>query len=138
MSGVAILLVGTGALAGILKNSTLKDMVLDFLKWTHLPEVTLAPVSGILMSAATGSTTAAATVAGNSFSATIMAAGVSAVAGAAMINAGATVMDQLPHGSFFHATAGSVQMPIRERLKLVPLETIIGFVLALVSLLVNM
>lgn len=138
MSGVAILLVGTGALAGILKNSTLKDMVLDFLKWTHLPEVTLAPVSGILMSAATGSTTAAATVAGNSFSATIMAAGVSAVAGAAMINAGATVMDQLPHGSFFHATAGSVQMPIRERLKLVPLETAIGFVLALVSLLVNM
>lgn len=138
MSGVAILLVGTGALAGIMKNSSLKVMVLDFLKWTHLPEVTLAPLSGILMSAATGSTTAAASVAGESFSGAIIAAGVSAVAGAAMINAGATVMDQLPHGSFFHATAGSVQMTFSERLKLVPLETAIGFVLALTSLLANM
>jgi len=137
MSGVAILLVGTGTLAGILKHSTLKEMVLGFLQWTNLPEVTLAPISGALMSAATASTTAGATVAGSSFSAAILAAGVSAVAGAAMVNAGATVLDHLPHGSFFHATAGSVQMPLGERLKLIPLETAIGFVLALASLLVN-
>ncbi|MBE6426812.1 MAG: GntP family permease [Planctomycetaceae bacterium] len=137
MSGVAILLVGTGTLAGIIKNSTLKDMVLDFLTWTDLPEVTLAPLSGALMSAASASTTAGATIASMSFSEIIMAAGISAVAGAAMINAGATVLDHLPHGSFFHATAGAAQMPIGERLKLIPYETAVGFVLALVSLWAN-
>ncbi len=137
MSGVAILLVGTGTLAGIIKNSTLKDMVLDFLTWTNLPEVTLAPISGAMMSAATASTTAGATIASMSFAEVILAAGISAVAGAAMINAGATVLDHLPHGSFFHATAGAVQMPIGERLKLIPWETAVGFVLALVSLWAN-
>ena len=137
MSGVAILLVGTGTLAGIIKHSTLKDMVLDFLTWTDLPEVTLAPLSGALMSAASASTTAGATIASMSFSEIIMAAGISAVAGAAMINAGATVLDHLPHGSFFHATAGAAQMPIGERLKLIPYETAVGFVLALVSLWAN-
>jgi H+/gluconate symporter-like permease len=39
---------------------------------------------------------------------------------AAMIHAGATVLDHLPHGSFFHATAGSVIMEIKEGLKLMP------------------
>ncbi len=29
--------------------------------------------------------------------------------------AGATVLDHLPHGSFFHATGGSVNMSIKER-----------------------
>ena len=137
MSGVAILLVGTGTLAGIIKSSTLKDMIQDMLNLTNLPEVTLAPISGALMSAATASTTAGATVAAVSFSDAIMAAGITAVAGAAMVNAGATVFDHLPHGSFFHATGGSVQMSLKNRLKLIPFETAIGFILALTSLLAN-
>ena len=43
-----------------------------------------------------------------------------------MVHAGATVLDHLPHGSFFHATAGSVNMTINERLKLIPYESLIG------------
>ncbi|MBE6429180.1 MAG: GntP family permease, partial [Planctomycetaceae bacterium] len=62
---------------------------------------------------------------------------ITAVAGAAMVNAGATVFDHLPHGSFFHATGGSVQMSLKNRLKLIPFETAIGFILALTSLLAN-
>ncbi len=38
----------------------------------------------------------------------LTAAGVPAVSAAAMIHVGATVLDSLPHGSFFHATGGSV------------------------------
>lgn len=133
MSGVAVLLIGTGTLAGVLKNSTLKEMLLSFLSWLNLPAVSVAPISGALMSGATASTTAGATVAAASFSDVILAAGVSAVSAAAMINAGATVLDNLPHGSFFHATAGAVQMPLSERLKLIPLETAVGFVLALTA-----
>ena len=50
-----------------------------------------------------------------------------------MINAGATVLDHLPHGSFFHATGGSVEMSIGERLRLIPYESLVGLVLTICS-----
>jgi gluconate:H+ symporter, GntP family len=53
-----------------------------------------------------------------------------------MIHAGATVLDHLPHGSFFHATAGSVHMEIKERLKLIPYESLIGLTLTVISTLI--
>ncbi len=62
--------------------------------------------------------------------------GVTALAGAAMVHAGATVLDHLPHGSFFHATGGSVNMEIKERLKVIPYETVVGLTLAIVSTLI--
>lgn len=130
MSVVAILLVGTGTIAGIIKNSTLKDHILDLLGRSHLDEVMIAPISGALMSAATASTTAGATLASASFAQTILAVGISAVWGAAMVNAGATVLDHLPHGSFFHATGGVCELTFKQRLKLIPYETLIGAVLA--------
>ena len=46
-----------------------------------------------------------------------------------MTNAGATVLDHLPHGSFFHATGGSIGMELKERLRLIPYESLIGVVL---------
>lgn len=46
-----------------------------------------------------------------------------------MTNAGATVLDHLPHGSFFHATGGSIGMELKERLRLIPYESLIGLVL---------
>ncbi|MDR3061745.1 MAG: GntP family permease [Dysgonamonadaceae bacterium] len=131
MSFVAILLIGTGTIAGIIKNSTLKDIILSGLDSLPLGESLIAPVSGALMSAVTASTTAGATLASASFSDVILGAGISAVWGAAMINSGATVLDHLPHGSFFHATAGSVEMNLKERLKLIGYESIIGGFLAI-------
>ena len=95
--------------------------------------VIMAPLSGILMSAAAASTTAGATIASASFARTVLAAGVSPVWGAAMTNAGATVLDHLPHGSFFHATGGSAGMSIKERLKLIPYESLTGLTLCIVS-----
>jgi GntP family gluconate:H+ symporter len=129
MSFVVILFVGTGMIAGIIKASTIKDVLLDALSHFHLGEVLIAPVSGALLSAATASTTAGATVASSSFAAIITAAGISAVWGAAMTNAGATVLDHLPHGSFFHSTGGSVNLNFNRRLKLIPYETLTGIVL---------
>ncbi|MGK4654016.1 GntP family permease, partial [Salmonella enterica] len=72
------------------------------------------------------STTAGTAVASGVFYPTLLELGVSALAGAALIHAGATVLDQLPHGSFFHATGGSVNMQINERLKLMPYEKMVG------------
>ena len=64
---------------------------------------------------------------------TILAVGVSSVWGAAMVNAGSTVLDHLPHGSFFHATGGVCELSFKERLKLIPYESLIGAVLTLCS-----
>ena len=130
MSVVAILLIGTGTIAGIIKNSSLKDWILTGLDHAHMSDALIAPISGALMSAATASTTAGATLASSSFAETILAIGISAVWGAAMINSGATVLDHLPHGSFFHATGGVCELNFKERLKLIPYESLIGIVLA--------
>ena len=136
MSGVAIMLIGTGTLAGIVANSGLKTVIINGLESSGLPPFMLAPVSGALMSAATASTTAGTVVASNVFSGPILSLGVSAIAGAAMIHAGATVFDTMPHGSFFHATGGATFMNVKERLKLLPYECLVGFSLATISTLV--
>ena len=133
MMPVAILLIGTGTVAGIIKASTLQTTTISMLNALHMPSFLLAPISGILMSAATASTTSGATIASATFGSAIMSSGVSALGGAAMVHAGATVLDSLPHGSFFHATAGSVNMTINDRLKLLPYEALIGLSMTIVS-----
>lgn len=133
MSVIAVLLIGTGTIAGVIQDSTLKDHILVLLDHISVGKELIAPVSGILMSAATASTTAGATLASASFADMILAVGVSSVWGAAMVNAGSTVLDHLPHGSFFHATGGVCELSFKERLKLIPYESLIGAVLTLCS-----
>lgn len=134
MSGIAILLVGTGTLAGVIKASAIKDVLVGMLAGWSNGGTLMAPIAGALMSAATASTTAGATIASASFADAIVAAGVTAIWGAAMVNAGATILDHLPHGSFFHATGGSMGMSVKERLKLIPYESIVGLVLTICSI----
>lgn len=133
MMPVAVLLIGTGTVAGIIKFSTLQATTVEALSAMNMPEFLLAPISGVLMSAATASTTAGATIASGTFATAITSVGISSLAGAAMVHAGATVLDHLPHGSFFHATAGATQMSLSERLKLIPYESLIGLVITVVS-----
>lgn len=133
MSNVAILLIGTGTIAGIVANSGLKDVIINGLQGLGLPAFLLAPAAGILMSGATASTTAGTAVASSVFGNTILGLGISPISGAAMIHSGATVLDHLPHGSFFHATGGSVFLDIKERLKIIPYESLIGLALTIVS-----
>jgi GntP family gluconate:H+ symporter len=131
LSGIAILLVGTGALAGIIQASDIKEVLVSALAGWSNGGTFMAPIAGALMSAASASTTAGATIASASFADAIIAAGVAAVWGAAMVNAGATILDHLPHGSFFHATGGSMGFTVKERLKLIPYESIVGLVLTI-------
>lgn len=133
MSGIAILLVGTGALAGVIQASDIKDVLVGLLSNWENGSTFMAPIAGALMSAASASTTAGATIASASFAEAIMAAGVTAVWGAAMVNAGATVLDHLPHGSFFHATGGAMGFSVKERLKLIPYESLVGLILTIGS-----
>ncbi len=124
--GVSVLLIGTGTVAGIIKASALQYDVVLLLNYFALPAYLLAPISGILMCGATASTTAGATVASQTFAEVLLSQGVPALSSGAMIHAGSTVIDSLPHGSFFHATAGSVFMNFRQRLALIPYEAAIG------------
>lgn len=136
VAGVSILLIGTGTIAGIIKASALQYDVISLLEMMKMPAFILAPIAGILMAGATASTTAGATIASQTFAQTLLNAGIPAISAGAMIHAGATVIDSLPHGSFFHATGGSVGMNIKERMKLIPFEACIGLTSTLVAVIV--
>ena len=136
VAGVSILLIGTGTIAGIIKASALQYDVISLLEMMKMPAFILAPIAGILMAGATASTTAGATIASQTFSQTLLNAGIPAISAGAMIHAGATVIDSLPHGSFFHATGGSVGMNIKERMKLIPFEACIGLTSTIVAVIV--
>jgi GntP family gluconate:H+ symporter len=138
VTGVAVLLIGTGTIAGIVKASGLNADMIALLGALNLPMAALAPVSGLLMAGATASTTAGATIASQTFSGALLEAGVAPLAAAATVHAGATIIDSLPHGSFFHATGGSVFMGVKERLRLIPWEASVGLVSTAVSVLVNL
>lgn len=136
VTGVSILLLGTGTIAGIIKASALQQDVVTLLNMFNMPAFLLAPIAGILMAGATASTTAGATVASQTFSSVLTAEGVDALASGAMIHAGATVIDSLPHGSFFHATGGAVNMNISERMKLIAFEAMVGLTSTVVSVII--
>lgn len=126
VTGVSILLIGTGAIAGIIKASSLQYDVITLLEAINMPAFILAPIAGILMAAATASTTAGATIGAQTFAGTLIEAGIPALSAGAMLHAGATVLDSLPHGSFFHATGGAVGMNMKERMRLIPYEACVG------------
>ncbi len=133
MGGVALLLLGTGAIAGIIKGSDITQVFIAFLQNIGVSIAFLAPLAGILMSFATASTTAGTAVAANTFGAVLLEAGVNPLAAAATIHSGATVLDHMPHGSFFHATAGAVNMEFKDRIKLIPYESLVGLIMTGVS-----
>lgn len=123
--GVSVLLLGTGTIAGIIKASALQYDVVHILKMANMPAFLLAPIAGILM--------AGATIGAQTFAGTLIKSGVSALSAGAMVHAGATVIDSLPHGSFFHATGGAAGLEIKERMKLIPYEMCVGLTSTVVA-----
>ncbi|MGX4599138.1 GntP family permease [Faecalimicrobium sp. JNUCC 81] len=138
MQGVCILLLGTGTLVGIIQMSNLQHSTIGLLDMLSVPQFLLAPISGMVMSLATASTTGGSTIASSTFSQAILSSGLSGVSGAAMVNAGACVFEHLPHGALFHASTRSVSMDITERFKLIHYEIIIGVVIVVASTIVQL
>ncbi len=133
MTGTAIILIGAGAIAGIISKSNLSQVVVQCIQAAGISGVFLAPISGILMAGATASTSTGSIVAAGTFGKAILSMGVAPLSAAIMVHTGATVIDHLPHGNFFHATADSVKMNINERMKLIPYESIVGGSMAIVA-----
>ena len=138
MQGVCILLLGTGTLVGIIQMSNLQHSTIELLEVMNIPQFLLAPISGMVMSLATASTTGGATIASSTFSEAILGSGLSKVSGAAMINAGACVFEHLPHGALFHASSRNVSMDLTERFKLIHYEILIGVVIVIVSTVIQL
>lgn len=136
MTGTAIILIGAGAIAGIISKSNLSQVVVQCIQAAGISGVFLAPISGILMAGATASTSTGSIVAAGTFGKAILSMGVAPLSAAIMVHTGATVIDHLPHGNFFHATADSVKMNINERMKLIPYESIVGGSMAIVATIV--
>lgn len=133
MSSIVLLLLGTGTISGIISNSALKSTLEYLVQASGMPGYLLAPIAGIVMGGATASCIAGATVASQVFGSTILSFGTTGIQAAIMIHAGCCVFDCLPHGSFFHISAGTLRMSIKERLKVIPYESLIGFGMTVIA-----
>ncbi|MEK8211768.1 MULTISPECIES: GntP family permease [unclassified Paenibacillus] len=133
MTATVLILIGAGGIAGLIAASDLSIQVVQLIQASGISGTFLAPISGILMAAATASTSTGVILATGSFGQAILDMGTAPLAAAVMVHTGATVIDSLPQGNYFHVTADSMKMTIKQRLGLVPYEALVGGTMTLVA-----
>ncbi|WWY81803.1 GntP family permease [Pediococcus pentosaceus] len=133
MTDVVMILLGAGMIGALITSSSLPTEIISLIKVSHVSGVFLAPISGILMAAAAASTSTGVILATGSFSKAILGFGVSPLAAAAMVHTGATVIDHLPHGNYFHVTANAMHMEIKERSRSIVYESMVGLSMTIVA-----
>lgn len=126
MTDVVLILIGAGAIGSTITSSNLPQLLIKGVEASHIPGVLLAPISGILMAAATASTSTGVILATGSFAKAILGFGVAPLAAAAMVHTGAIVIDQLPQGNYFHVTANAMHMDLRQRSQGILYEAMVG------------
>lgn len=133
MTPTVLILIGAGAIAGLIASSNLASQVIAMIESMGISGYYLSPISGVLMAAATASTSTGVIIATGAFGTTIMDMGVPTISAAVMMHTGATVIDSLPQGNYFHVTANSMNMSIKQRMKLIPYEALVGGTMTLVA-----
>ncbi|KRL03614.1 GntP family permease [Liquorilactobacillus capillatus] len=126
MTDVVLILIGAGTIGATITSSDLPAKIISLINMSHISGVLLAPIAGILMAAASASTSTGVILATGSFSKAILGFGVSPLAAATMIHTGGIVIDQLPHGNYFHVTANAMHMNIKERSRAILYEALVG------------
>lgn len=126
MTDVVLILIGAGAIGATITSSNLPQLLIKGVEASHMPGVLLAPISGILMAAATASTSTGVILVTGSFAKAILGFGVAPLAAAAMVHTGAIVIDQLPQGNYFHVTANAMHMDLRQRSQGILYEAMVG------------
>ena len=126
MTDVVLILIGAGAIGATITSSNLPQLLIKGVEASHMPGVLLAPISGILMAAATASTSTGVILATGSFAKAILGFGVAPLAAATMVHTGAIVIDQLPQGNYFHVTAHAMHMDLRQRSQGILYEAMVG------------
>lgn len=133
MTDVVLILIGAGAIGGLITSSSLPQQVINLIKISHVSGTLLAPISGILMAAAAASTSTGVILATGSFGKSILGFGVAPLAAAAMVHTGGVVIDHLPHGNYFHVTGNAMHMDISERSNGILYESLVGLTMAIVA-----
>ncbi|WP_238650310.1 GntP family permease [Paenibacillus piscarius] len=136
MTATVLILIGAGGIAGLISASNLSAQVVHLIELSGISGTFLAPISGILMAAATASTSTGVIVATGSFGQAILNMGTAPLAAAVMVHTGATVIDSLPQGTYFHVTADSMKMTIKQRMGLIPYEALVGGTMTVVATIV--
>ena len=127
MAPVMLMMFGAGAIGGLITTSVFPAAMEHALSAAGLPAAFLAPLSSTVFSGVTGSNAAGVIIGGESFAATILEAGVPAMAGAVMLHAGGGFIDVMPHGNIFLASQQGMKCTMTERLKVIPYEAAVGF-----------
>ncbi|WP_233181937.1 GntP family permease [Paenibacillus sonchi] len=133
MTATVLILNGAGGIAGLIAASDLSVQIVSLIQAAGISGTFLAPISGILMAAATGSTSTGVILATGSFGQAILNMGTAPLAAAVMVHTGATVIDSLPQGNYFHVTADSMKMSIKQRMGLIPYEAVVGGTMAVAA-----
>ncbi|MBE0341301.1 GntP family permease [Paenibacillus sp. 28ISP30-2] len=133
MTATVLILIGAGGIAGLISASNLSAQVVGLIEVSGVSGTFLAPLAGILMATATASTSTGVILATGSFGEAILNMGTAPLAAAVMVHTGATVIDSLPQGNYFHVTADSMKMSIKQRMGLIPYEAIVGGTMAIVA-----
>ncbi len=133
VADTVLILIGAGALAGLISSSDLAKQVVELIATLGISGTFLAPISGALMGLAVGSTSTAVILATGSFGSAIIATGVSGLAAAVMVHAAATILDGVPQGNYFHITGKSMNLSIKDRMKVMPYEMLVGATMTIVA-----
>ena len=126
LAPIVLMLIGASALGVLITYSVFPAMIESAMTAMGIPTVLLASISGTIFGGAVGSTAVGVLIAGGAFSETLLAAGVSGVAAAVMIHAGAGFIDIVPHGNYFLASHQGMKTSIKERISVMPWEALIG------------
>ncbi|MCL2579950.1 MAG: GntP family permease [Oscillospiraceae bacterium] len=138
MAPVVLMLFGAGAIGGLITTSAFPSMMENTLYQLGIPVAFLAPLSSTIFSSAAGSHSAGVIVGGGAFAETILHAGVPAMAGAVMLHTGGGFIDTMPHNNIFLASQQGMKCTMAERIKVVPLEAIVGGMMTLTSVVLYM
>jgi len=133
MTPTILIIIGAGAIGGLITASDLPQKVVNLVEASGISGVFLAPIAGTLMAAATASTSTGVILATGSFADAILNTGVAPLAAAVMVHASATIIDSLPHGTYFHVTRNAMSMSMKERMTVVFYEAIVGLAMTIVS-----
>lgn len=133
MTPTILIIIGAGAIGGLITVSDLPKEVVALVHSSGISGTFLAPIAGILMAAATASTSTGVILATGSFSNAILNTGVAPLAAAVMTHVGATVIDHLPHGTYFHVTRNAMNMSMKDRLRVVMFESLVGLTMTIVA-----
>lgn len=133
MTPTILIIIGAGAIGGLITASNLPEKVVSLVEASGISGVFLAPIAGTLMAAATASTSTGVILATGSFSQAILNTGVAPLSAAVMTHVGATVIDHLPHGTYFHVTRNAMNISMKDRMTVALYESIVGLTMTIVA-----